>query len=302
VTGSFGSAPRGAHSASAAFASAWQILKHAGERWIAHKCSRLGAALAYYSVFSLGPLLLIVTAVAGLFLGEDAVRGSLTTQFRSLLGDTGAKAVEAMLAGAASQTSGHWAAGIGVALLVVAALGVVVQLKDAMNTIWEADAPDSAGLAWYVRTYLVALGGILALGFLLAVSLTVSAALTAFSDRIGAGSAALGHGLNLTVSLLVLAALFALLFKWFPDAEVAWSHVWPAAIATSVLFNVGKLAIAWYIGTQALESSYGAAASIVVLLVWVYYSAQIVLFGAELAHAKAALGASDREPEVTSPA
>jgi membrane protein len=169
----------------------------------------------------------------------------------------------------------------------------VVQLKDAMNTIWNVEEPRQASLWWYVRTYLISLAGILGLGFLLAVSLVVSAGLAALSSWSGS-AAAIGADINFVASLVILTMLFAMLFKWFPDTDVAWRDVLPGAVATAVLFNLGKFAIGWYIGTQGLESTYGAAASIVVLLVWVYYAAQIVLFGAELTHAYAAEGGSRR--------
>jgi len=266
-----------------------QLLSDAFNNWLRHRTTRLGAALAYYSVFSLGPLLLIVTAVAGLFFGAEAVRGSISTQFRELLGPTGSQAIEAMLKGAASSTSGGWTALSGIVLLLIAALGVVVQLKDALNTIFETQEPETAGFAWYARVYAVSFAGVLSLGFLLAVSLVISTALAAISAWFGQSltNQALMAGINFAVSLAVLSGVFAMLFKWFPDRPMAWRAVWPGAIATALLFNIGKAAIAWYIGTQGLESTYGAAASIVVLLVWVYYSAQIVLFGAELTHAYA---------------
>jgi membrane protein len=266
----------------------WTILKSAVDQWFRHRSARLGAALAYYSVFSMGPLLLIVISIAGLFFGAEAVRGSLTAQFRSLLGDAGSKAVEAMLAGASSEQSGVLAGIIGVVLLLVAALGVVVQLKDAMNTIWNVEEPKEAGVWWYLRTYLVSFAGILGLGFLLAISLVISAGLAAFSSWTGTAATLIGEAINFIVSLAILSVLFAMLFKWFPDIEIAWRDVLPGAVTTALLFNVGKFVIGWYIGTQGLESTYGAAASIVVLLVWVYYTAQIVLFGAELTHAYAA--------------
>ena len=180
-------------------------------------------------------------------------------------------------------------------LLLMAALGVVVQLKDAMNTIWNVTEPKNAGVWWYLRTYLVSFAGILGLGFMLAISLVVSAGVAAFSSWLGLAYSGLGAALDLLVSLAVLSVLFAMLFKWFPDTEIAWHDVVPGAVATAALFNVGKFAIGWYIGTQGLESTYGAAASIVVLLVWVYYSAQIVLFGAELTHAYAVTTGSRRE-------
>ena len=220
-----------------------QVLKTAVAQWLQHRSASLGAALAYYSVFSMGPLLLIVTSVAGLFFGAEAVRGGLSAQFRSLFGDTGSKAVEAMLAGASSAMSGRFAAVIGTLLLLVAALGVVVQLKDAMNTIWNVKEPEEAGVWWYLRTYLISFAGILGLGFLLAVSLVISTIIAALSSWAGPLSLAVGEASNFAVSLAILTALFAMLFKWFPDAEIAWGDVLPGACVTAILFNVGKMLI-----------------------------------------------------------
>lgn len=276
----------------------WNVLTSAYSNWSRHRSSRLGAALAYYSVFSLGPLLLIVISIAGLWFGQDAVRGSLTAQFRGLLGPDGAQAVEAMLRGASSARTGGIAAIGGVALLLFAALGIVVQLKDALNTIWDVGEPEGSGFWWYVRTYLISLAGVMTLGFLLMVSLVISTTLAAFSTWAGsAGSQAMfWQGVNMVVSLTVLTGLFSMLFKWFPDVDVRWRDVWPGALASAVLFEAGKLGIAWYIGSQGLESTYGAAASLVVLLIWVYYTAQIVLLGAEISHAYARRGTPQATP------
>jgi len=260
------------------------VLATAAKDWVRHRDARLGAALAYYSVFSLGPLLLIVVSVAGLFFGRDTVASALNTQLRGLLGPAGSQAVDAMLQGAGSQVGGSLAALAGVILLMFAALGVVVQLKDALNTIWETKEPEHSGLWQYLRTYLVSFAGILGLGFLLAVSLVINTALTGISSWLGAGETVLWAILNFLMSLAVLAVLFAMLFKWFPDADVAWQDAMIGGLATAFLFNAGKTAISWYIGLQGLESSYGAAASLVVLLIWIYYSAQILLFGAEVTH------------------
>ena len=183
-------------------------------------------------------------------------------------------------------------------LLLVAALGVVVQLKDAMNTIWNVEEPRRQGSGGTVRTYLVSFAGILGLGFLLAVSWSSARASRPYRPGPAPATALIGEALNFLVSLAILTALFAMLFKWFPDTEIAWRDVVPGAVATALLFNVGKFAIGWYIGTQGLESTYGAAASIVILLIWVYYSAQIVLFGAELTHAYAAESGSRRTTDV----
>ena len=273
----------------------WKVLKTAIDQWFRHRSARLGAALAYYSVFSMGPLLLIVTSVAGLFFGADAVRGGLTAQFRSLLGETGSKAVEAMLAGASSEQSGRLAA---ICCCWWPPLASWSNSRTPMNTIWNVEEPKETGVWWYLRTYLISFAGILGLGFLLAVSLVVSTGLAALSTFWSGSAAAIGETINLSASTAILTALFAMLFKWFPDTEIDWSDVLPGAVATALLFNIGKFAIGWYIGTQGLESTYGAAASIVILLIWVYYSAQIVLFGAELTHAYAAENGSRRSENI----
>src|SRR6185295_1690895 len=198
------------------------VLTTAYNNWSRHRSARLGAALAYYSVFSLGPLLLIVISIAGIVFGQDAVRGSLTAQFRELLGADGAQAVEAMLKGASSTQTGGITAIVGVVLLLIAALGVVAQLKDALNTIWDAPEPEGSGVWWYVRTYLVSLAGVMALGFLLMVSLVISTALAALSTWASTADATalLWQAVTFAVSLAVLTVLFAMLFKWFPDVPV----------------------------------------------------------------------------------
>ena len=273
-----------------------RILSVAFAQWRCHRSARLGAALAYYSVFSMGPLLLIATSVAGLWFGADEVRARIIDQFRSLLGETGSRAIEAVLAGASSQQSGRVAAAVGVVMLLAAAVGVVVQLKDALNTIWNVEDPQGASWWWYARTYIVSFAGVLALGFLLAVSLVVSTGLAAVTSLLGLPpEGAVGwEAANFVVSFGLLTVLFAMLFKWFPDTDVAWRDVWPGAALTAFAFNVGKVGIGWYVGTQGLDSTYGAAASIVVLMLWVYYAAQIVLFGAEVTHAYATVRGSRR--------
>ena len=225
--------------------------------------------------------------MAGLFFDPNSVRGALSDQFRGLLGGPGSQAIDAMIQGASSASAGRTSAALGVVLLLAAALGVVVQLKDALNTIWEVEDPPTTSAWWYLRTYLISSAGILALGLLLAISLVVSTALTALGGWYGlsASESVFWQVLTTLFSISVLTLLFALLFKFFPDTYVPWHSVWGGAIATAVLFEAGKLAISTYVGLQAFKSTYGAATSFVVLLIWVYYSAQIVLFGAELTHA-----------------
>jgi membrane protein len=256
-------------------------LKEAATSWVDHKDARLGAALAYYSIFSVGPLILIAIAVAGLLFGQEAVRGEVSAEMQSLLGNSGAQAVQSMLADAGRPREGIFATVFGVATLLFAAIGVVVQLKDALNTVWGVET--KKGGAWqFIRTYLVSLAGVLSLGFLLLVSLLVSTLLAAGSKYLAPYlPEVLLQVVTSVISLALVAVLFAMMFKWLPDAEVAWRDVWAGAAVTAVLFEVGKFLIGLYIGKQGLESTFGAAASLVVLLIWVYYSAQIVLMGAE---------------------
>ncbi|MBI1650439.1 YihY/virulence factor BrkB family protein [Hyphomicrobium sulfonivorans] len=278
----------------------WPILKTALMNWSQHRSTTVGAALAYYSVFSLGPLLLIVIAIAGFAFGEDAVRGTLSTESRDLLGAEGAAIIETMLDGAASREASSFTAAVGVALLLVTALTVVVQLKEAMNTVWDVSQPTGGTVIWYLRTYFMSLLGVMALGFLVIASLVISTTLTALSSWASdiPIDTRFWELLNTGVTVLILSGLFAMLYKWFPDAKVRWSDAWPGAVAAALMFAGGKLAIAWYIGRQGLQSTYGAAASLVILLLWVYFTALIVLLGAEISRAYAL----SREADGSAPA
>jgi membrane protein len=266
----------------------WPMLRETGTRWSEHKASRLGAALAYYSIFSIGPLMVVAISIAGLVFGGDAVRGEVVGQLRGLLGENGAKAIESMLAGADRPTEGVIATVIGLATLLFAAIGVVVQLKDALNTVWDVKPSGSSGVWSFIGTYVVSLAAVLAVGFLLLMSLLLTAALAAIGKFI---APYLPEGIlqtaGVVASFAMIAVIFAMMFKWLPDAEVRWRDVWPGALLTAALFEGGKFLIGLYIGKQGLESTYGAAASIVIVLIWVYYSAQIVLLGAEFTHAYA---------------
>lgn len=264
----------------------WLIAKEAAAGWSDHKDSRQGAALAYYSVFSLGPIIVIAIAVAGFFFGSEAVTGQVAGSITNLLGDTGAKAVQAMLADAGRPREGTIASLLGLGALLFAAIGVVVQLKDALNTVWEVEQVPGHGAWRFIRSYVVSLAAVLALGFLLLVSLMVTTGLAAFSKYAAPQIAEwLLHLISSLVSLAVITLLFAMMFKWLPDASVDWYDVWLGAVLTAILFEIGKSAIAFYIGKQGLESTYGAAASIIVVLIWVYYTSQIILMGAEVTHA-----------------
>jgi len=266
----------------------WTVAKEAATNWSGHKDARQGAALAYYSVFSLGPIIVIAIAIAGVFFSHEAVTSQVTSSLKEMLGDIGAKAIEAMLAGANHPAEGALATILGIGALLFAAIGVVVQLKDALNVVWEVEESKESGLWHFARNYVLSFAAVLALGFLLLVSLLVTTALAAVG-KFAAPYMPEGilHVVSMLVSFAVVAILFAMMFKWLPDVSVTWRDVWLGAFLTALFFEVGKAGIGFYIGKQALESTYGAAASIVVLLIWVYYTSQIVLMGAEVTHAYA---------------
>jgi membrane protein len=260
----------------------WSLIRDTASAWMAHKAAKLGAALAYYSIFSLGPLLVIAIVVAGLVFGQEAVRGEVSAQLGGLLGDQGAKGVENMLAGAGKPRQGLFATVLGAVTLLFAAIGVVVQLKDALNTIWEVKPSAGSGIWSFVRTYAISLAGVLSLGFLLLISLLITTALSAMGNALAPYlPEAVFQLASFLVSFAVISVLFAMMFKWLPDVAMGWWDVIPGAILTAALFEIGKSLIGIYIGKQGLESTYGAAASIIVVLIWTYYSAQLVLFGAE---------------------
>ena len=269
-------------------AAIWPLAKEAGLQWLAHKDARMGAALSYYSVFSIGPLILIAVAIAGFVFGREAVQGEVTNALKGLLGENGAQAINGMLASADKPREGLVATVVGIVTLIFAAIGVVVQLKDAFNTVWEVEEPKAAGIWGFVRTYVLSFAAVLAIGFLLLVSMVMTAGLAAAGKFVG--SYVPEAALQITgflVSFAMISLLFAMMFKWMPDAPVRWRDVWLGAIGTAALFEIGKFLIGLYIGKQGLESTYGAASSLVVVLIWVYYSAQLVLLGAEFTHAQA---------------
>ena len=264
----------------------WSLLKQSFAEWKRDKVSRLAAALAYYTAFALAPVLIIVIAVASFLFEQSTVQGRIIEQLQGLLGESGAEMVQEMLVSAQSQDSNSFLATVvGFGLLVVGASGLFIQLQDALNTVWNVKARTDQGIGGLVRDRLLSFGMVLVIGFLLMVSLALSAALTAVSGFIGGGAL---PGLdifwqiaNAVVSFGVITLLFALIYKFLPDAKIGWSDVWVGAAITAFLFTIGKGAIGLYLGNSSAASAYGAAGSFVVLLLWIYYSAQILLFGAE---------------------
>jgi len=265
--------------------SAWRLMKTTIENWVAHKDARQGAALAYYSVFSVGPLMVIAIGIAGLAFGEEAARGEVQDQLSGIVGQPAAAAIDSMLASANKPQQGLLATAIGTAVLLFSALGVVVQLKDAFNTVWEVDEKKISGVWQFIRTYLISLAAVIGVGFLLLISLSFTTGLSAAGQYLGAElPQTVLQVAGSLISFVAITAMFAVMFKLLPDTEVEWRDVWLGAAITAALFELGKLLIGIYVGKLALASTYGAAASLVILLIWVYYSSQIVLLGAEFTH------------------
>jgi membrane protein len=263
---------------------------------------RLGAALSYYTLFSLAPLLIVAIAVAGLVFGQDAAQGQIVAQLQGLVGEAGARAVQDMIENSRQPAAGVVATVVGVLTLLLGATGAFAELKSALNIVWDVE-DQGGGILGLLRGRLWAFAMVLAVGFLLIVSLVISAALTAADpllERAGV-PAGLMHLVNGAASLLVITVLFALLFKYLPDTHVAWRDVWVGAFLTSALFTIGKLAIGLYLGRSSVASVYGAAGSVVVLIVWVYYAAQIFFFGAEVTQAFAHRHGSRASEPLTEP-
>lgn len=261
------------------------IAKETFQEWREDKASRLAAALAYYTIFSIPPLLLIALAIAGQFFGTEAARAEIRNQIGQLAGSTASDAIGQILENASRPEGGLIATVVGVIVLLFGASGVFAQLQDAMNTIWEvAPRPDRGIMATIVDRFL-SFTMVLGIGFLLLVSLVISAVLSLLegflTGLVPGGAVTIMWIVNLAVSLGIITLLFAPIFKVIPDVEIEWSDVWVGALVTAVLFTVGKEAIGWYMGSRAPASTYGAAGSLVVILLWVYYSAQILFLGAE---------------------
>jgi membrane protein len=242
-----------------------------------------GAAIAFYAVTSIAPVLLIVIAIAGLAFGHDAAENAVKGQLSALMGDQTADVVQNAVANASGKSSGILATLIGIATLIATASGVFGEMQSALNAIWKVQ-PSGTTLSRLVRARAASLGLVAALGFLLMVSLVVSAGLTAFGNYLNSlfpfGALVLSI-LNVAVSLLLISLLFAAIYKVLPDRHLQWRDVILGAVVTAVLFTIGKALIGWYIGSSAVASTYGAAGALIVLLLWVYYSAQIFLLGAE---------------------
>jgi membrane protein len=259
-------------------------MKEAAADWSHDKSPRLGAALAYYTVFSIVPLLVLFIAIIGLVFGEEAAQTAIIDQVSTLIGERSAASIKEMIQKADQPATGIVSSAIAIVTLLLGAAGFFAQLKDALDTVWGVEPKEGRGIWGYIKDNLLSVVTVFGTGFLLLVSLIISAALAVigkwFDNLLPLPEAAL-QGLNVVLSFLIITGLFALIFKVLPDAHIAWPDVWMGAALTSVLFTVGKFAIGLYLGKTNVASGFGAAGSLVIVLVWVYYSAQILLYGAE---------------------
>lgn len=264
----------------------WSVLRDTLREYGEDKGLQLGAALAYYTVFAVAPLILVILSLTAFFLGSEAAGGHLTEQFRGLVGEEGGGLIEDLIARAAEGNTASWAGMIGLATAMFGASGVFAQLQSALNQIFDLKPnPSRSGVGRFVRARLVSLGIVVSVGFLLLVSLIASATVAAVTDQmraIGTAGEVGAQAVTAGVSLAMATALFALIFRVLPDADIRWKEALAGGFATALLFALGKMLIGLYLGRSSISSVFGAAGSLAVLLVWVYYSAQIVLFGAEL--------------------
>ena len=268
------------------------LLKQAAWDWFDDQATTLGAAVAYYTVFSLAPLFIITISIAGFVFGREAAEGQIFEQLRTLIGETSAAAVEDVVESATSKpATGVVATIVGFVALIVGASGVFAQMQASLNAIWRVQPKPGRGVFWgLVRDRILSFGFILVVGFLLLISLVLSAIIAFIGEWFGGfvpGVEMLIQILNAIISLAVITLLFAMIFKFLPDIEISWRDVWIGALITAALFTVGKEILGLYLGKSGVASSYGAAGSLIVLLLWVYYSAQIVFFGAEFTKAYA---------------
>lgn len=265
----------------------WSVLRDSALKWWADNALRLGASLSFYTAFALSPILIIVIFIAGFVFGEEPVQRALMEQISGLVGTASADAIQSMLASARPRSHGFLATAISIGTVLVLATGVFVEMQDGLNTIWKSPLEPGTGLWRFLRDRVLSFLLIVGMGFLLLVSLVVDTLLGAVGAYLTAllpTSEAVLRGLNAVMSIVTVTVLFGMMFRLLPNAKVAWGDVWVGAGVTAVLFTIGKFLIGLYLGKAGISSAYGAASSLMVVLLWVYYSSLIFYFGAEFTY------------------
>jgi membrane protein len=277
----------------------WQMLKQTASDWSDDSASRLAAALAFYTVLSIAPMMVLAVAVAGLVFGEDAARGQIAEQIAAVVGPQAGSAIQTIIANAKAPAAGLVSTAVGMGVLLFGASGVFGELQASLNVVWDVAPKPGRGLRGFIEQRFFSFTMVLGVAFLLLVSLALSAALSAVGSVVSEelpGGSVLWQAVNFVVSLGLITVLFAMIFKVIPDAKIMWNDVWVGAFVTALLFSLGKYALGLYVGRASLASPYGAAGSVIVLVVWVYYAAQILLLGAEFTQVWARREGHEIEP------
>jgi membrane protein len=263
----------------------WQILKQTFHDFMDDKVLKLSAALSYYTVFSIAPMLIVIITLCDVFLGKEAIEGSIYGQIKSMVGSEAALQIQQMIKNAALSGDSGWATVVGVVTLIIGATSVFGEIQDSINFIWQLKAKPKNGLVKMLLNRLLSFSIVISLGFILMVSLALNGIISLFSNQLAVFfpqvTIVLVYIINMVLTFVVISVLFAIIFKVLPDAKVQWKHVIIGAVTTAILFMIGKFAIGLYLGSSKVGTAYGAAGSIVIILLWVYYSAIILYFGAE---------------------
>jgi len=266
------------------FKLTWKLLVETANQFIDDKGLKMAAALSYYAAFSLGPLLMIAISITGIFFGEDAARGEISRQITYLVGPDSAEMIESIIEGASNKTTGIIAGIVSILFLVLGSVGVFLELQESLNIIWGVELKPGRGIWGFIKNRLISFSMVIATGFLMMVSLLINSIiyllynfLNDYFEHILPAS----EVINIITSFIIITLMFAMIFKYLPDVIISWKYVWFGAIITSLLFAVGKYFIGLYLGNSAYSSTYGAAASLVIMFIWIYYSGIILFFGAE---------------------
>ncbi|HMS65920.1 MAG TPA: YihY/virulence factor BrkB family protein [Ignavibacteria bacterium] len=255
------------------------------EQFIDDKGLKMAAALSYYAAFSLGPMLVIGISIAGIFYGEEAVRGEISKQINYLVGSDGAEMIQTIIKGASNKVTGILAGIVSVIFLILGSVGVFIELQESLNIIWGVESKPGRGIKGFIKNRIISFSMVVATGFLLMVSLLINSLIYLFYNFLGDYFKIIlpaSEAINSITSFIVITLLFAMIFKYLPDVLISWKYVWFGSVVTSLLFTIGKYFIGLYLGNSSYSSSYGAAASIVILFIWIYYSGIMLFFGAEL--------------------